>query len=144
MANFGETTEVVNADLVELTDNSNSRDFGQLWNIQVTADSPSRPRYLTDGTRSTLTDLPTIRIEGDVDTTIGSGADLATMLTYLDRTNNDLPEQTWYVKFTAQDATTDTISIVGKVVGLRWSGPEMGDAFYHITIESTTGLIGEP
>ena len=92
MANAGEDGEVVNAELVTLTDSTNSRDYGQLFNISFRSDVPIHVRYWTDGTRDTMVDPATNIIEGDILVTI---PEITTLLSYQTFSNEDLPENNW-------------------------------------------------
>lgn len=141
MVNVGEKGETINADLVELIDSSNSRDWGQLFNVRMYSDAPIHARYLTDGTRDTLTDPATVKIEGDI---LITQPEITTMLSYLTFSNEDLPENNWDVKFTAKDTTTDTARITGKMIGLTMQAGESGWTWFHVIIESTTGVVAEP
>lgn len=141
MANVGELTELVNADKVTLTDFSNSRDWGQLYNIRWASYMPVHKRTRIDKKRETYVGLPEIVIEGDIAVT---QPEITTVLAYHTQTNGDLPVVNWDLKVTAKDTTTDTIRIAAKMTGLEFLGPERGYASFHIVLTTSSGIVTEP
>jgi len=141
MANAGELAEVVNAELVELTNQTDSEDYGQLYNVRWSSTFPTHKRVSIDKTEHHYTGLPSITIAADI---LITKPEVTTFVGYNQLSGGDLPTKNWDLKVTAFDTTTDTIRIVGKMTGLDFIGPEEGDSWFHITITSDTGVITEP
>ncbi len=141
MVNVGEIAEVVNAEKVELTNSTDSEDYGQLYNITWSSNIQQYSKVRTDGTQDTLDGGDTIVIEGDV---LVTQPEITTLVTAHTRASNDLPRKNWDLKFTAKDATTDTLRFTGKLIGLSFLAPEHGDSWYHLSIRNTTSGIAEP
>ena len=141
MVNAGELTELTNADKVELTNSTDSLDFGQLHDIRWSSRMPTHKRTRTDKKRNVYVGLPEITIEGDLWVTT---PEITTLVSYHTLSNGDLPVKNWDLKTTAFDASTDTIRIAAKETGLDFVGPEQGLAVFHIVLTTTTGVITEP
>lgn len=141
MVNAGEVAETINADLVELTNATNSLDYGQLFNIRWSSRHPTHKRVSIDKTEKTYTGLAAITIEADI---LITQPDITTFVSNNTLSGGDLPLKNWDLKVTAKDTTTDSIRIAGKMTGLDFLGPEEGDSWFHIILTSETGVITEP
>jgi len=141
MVNAGELAELINAEDVTLTNQTDSLTFGQLFNITWGSKTPTNEHVNTSGTRDT-TDLPDLAfIEGDI---LITQPEITTFVGYRAKTAKALTAKNWDIGFTAFNTTTDTIRIVAKMVDLQFLGPEEGGAWFHIRLESETGLVTEP
>jgi len=141
MANVGELVELVNAEQVELTDATNSRDWGQLYNVRWSSRTPTHKRTRIDKKVEQYAGIPTITIEGDIGIT---DPEVTTLVGYSALVGGQLPENNWDLKVTAKDGGTDTIRIVAMLTGLDFIGPQEGFASFHIQLTSTTHTVSEP
>lgn len=143
MVNAGETTKLVNADKVTLTNFTDSLTFGQLYNLQWNGIVPQMKKAHIDGSRDSLDRTPEVVIQGDIFVT---QPEITTWIGYNVPTGTppQLVTKSWDLGFTAFDGAVDTIRIVGKVNGLQYMAPENDGSWYHVTITSTTGVITEP
>ena len=135
MANVGELVELVNAEQVELTDATNSRDWGQLYNVRWSSRTPVHKRTRIDKKVESYAGLPAITISGDIGIT---DPEVATLMAYHTHSGGQLPENNWDLKVTAKDGGTDTIRIVAMLTGLDFLGPQEGYASFHIEMTATT------
>lgn len=141
MANVGELSELVNAELVTLTDATNSRDWGQLYNIRWSSRTPVHKRTRLDKKVEQYAALPVITISGDI---LVTQPEVTTVIAYHRHSSGALPQNNWDLKVTGKDATTDTVRIIAMMTGLDFLGPQEGFASFHIELTSVTEAISEP
>ncbi len=141
MVNTGSLANLTNADQVELTDATASRDWGQLYNVRWSLRNPIHKRTRLDKKVEQYAGLPTIIISAEIGLT---SDEITTFLAYQTRTNGQLEENNWDLKCTSKNTNTDTIRIVAMMSGLDFLGPQDGYASFHIELTSTTEVLSEP
>ena len=141
MANVGTLAKLTNAELVTLTDQTNSRDWGQLYNVRWSLRSPVHKRVRIDKKVEQYAGMNVTTISGDIGLT---QAEVTILLTYQNRTDGQLPENNWDLVMLSKDTTSDTVRIIAMMTGLDFLGPQEGFASFHIELTSTTEVLSEP
>ncbi len=141
MVNTGSLTRLTNADRVELTNQTDSQDYGQLTNITWSSEFEQLPKVRTDGTQDSLDKRHNVIIEGDIWLTV---PEITTFLGFHSQTALNLPSKNWDLKCTDITGVLDTVRIIGKLSGLKMEGAQKGHARFHVKITDTTGAITEP
>lgn len=141
MVNTGSLARLTNADRVELTNQTDAQDYGQVINLTWESTFDQRPKVRTDGTEDSLDLRHSIVIEGDIWLTV---PEITTFLSHHSQTALNLPSKNWDLRCTDITGVLDTVRIVGKLSALKMLGAQKGHALFHVKITDTTGAITEP
>lgn len=141
MVNSGELAELVNADKVNLTNQTDNLTFGQLHNLRWSDTSPIHKRTSIDKTLKQYAGQKVITISGDI---LITTPEITTFVGFRNYTNGQLPNKNWDLELTGINLILDTVRIFGFLSGLDFIRPQKGGAWFHVEIANQTEVVSEP